>query len=1279
MEIINIKSVVCLFLCGAMSGLSLLNAQTVTVNPAEISGPLTNPLMGFRPDPDMYNNYPYPTLVRHYISWKSIEDAEADTVQKIKDFCDAEWAEYPAANVKVIPRIFIDWDYKDGDEYWPADLTTGDWSSQEFKDRVVRLIGRLGEVWDNDPRVAWVQMGIIGYWGEQESPVGAHQDGWSQRLGDAFTAAFKNKKFLVRNMGAFSDYQVGTYWDSFAHPSQSNVNSSIKSYNAQGRYLTQPIEGEVAYNWGDTSKFGTSPNQTLSDPAKRKYMIDTIRDLHCSALGWIASYSTTDAQAVAGAAEVQKAFGYRFKLTEFSCSARTEPGSNMNVSFKVKNIGSAPFYENWPVAVVLIDPATRQIVWQAILPGTDTSKWAPGGNYDTTSEAYTTPATEHQITASVSVPSALATGEYLVGVSILEWTSRTPGVFFAVPNFFKESQSQPLCRIGIGVDASSHSLTGVAFDDLVTDDARYYTLDPFPIVTVSATDTSAGEPSNNGTFTFTRTGDTSAAMTVHFTVGGGATSGSDYQSLGASVTIAAGLTSATKTVAVIDDTIVESSETVIVTLASGMDYNSLFFNTATVTIADNEFGFVSLLQDSGLDGLLVFEVETAFATQIDAGGKSWTPVTTPSGYSGSGALQALPNTGTLVSLTDLANSPRLDYPVNFTKTGTHYIWLRGVGPSTSDNSVIVGLDGSAASDGNQVATITGDAYGWANQDNDGAVRTINVERVGLSTLNVWMREDGIVVDKLLITANSAYTPSGNGPAESPTANTVALPSPWQTEDIGAVEAVGSASYSSPTWTLTGSGAGINSTDDEFRYVYQNFSGDCSVVARVESLTATDAWAKAGVMIRESTAANSPNIMVCVTAGNGVSLQYRATAGGATTSSFTVAGQTAPKWLKIKRIGSLFTAYRSDDGTIWTQVGTAQTITMVTAATLGLAVTSRTDGTLCTSTLDNVTVSDIPPSAALPIPWQTEDIGAVEAVGSASYSSPNWTLTGSGWDIHGTADEFRYVYQNSSGDCSVVARVGSLTITDAWAKAGVMIRESTAANSPNIMVCLTASNGVSLQYRSKAGGGTTNSITLTGHTAPQWLRINRTANSFAAYRSDDGSSWTPVGTAQAINMATNVTLGLAVTSHNDGTLCTSTQDNVTATVNVSSNFNAWLLGYGLTGSNALDTADPEGDGVVNLKEYALGLNPTLANVNPLKLDQVSLGGNTYLRLSVNRDSTVTNVLIEGLSARTLSDPTAWSSDTVVIEENTDSVFTVRGSVPIETGGDSSFLKFRFTLQ
>jgi regulation of enolase protein 1 (concanavalin A-like superfamily) len=183
-------------------------------------------------------------------------------------------------------------------------------------------------------------------------------------------------------------------------------------------------------------------------------------------------------------------------------------------------------------------------------------------------------------------------------------------------------------------------------------------------------------------------------------------------------------------------------------------------------------------------------------------------------------------------------------------------------------------------------------------------------------------------------------------------------------------------------------------------------------------------------------------------------------------------------------------------------------------------------------------------ATLPPPWQTADIGAVGAIGNASYSGGTFTVTGSGADIWGTADEFRFLYQLASGDCTIVARVTAVGNTDPWAKAGVMVRESLAANSVHAFCLVSAGSGVSFQRRT-ATAGTSASTTTAGIAAPYWVRVVRSGSTFTASVSPDGVSWTTQGSA-SITMATSVYIGLAVSSHLDGTVCTATFNNVTAT-------------------------------------------------------------------------------------------------------------------------------------
>jgi len=182
------------------------------------------------------------------------------------------------------------------------------------------------------------------------------------------------------------------------------------------------------------------------------------------------------------------------------------------------------------------------------------------------------------------------------------------------------------------------------------------------------------------------------------------------------------------------------------------------------------------------------------------------------------------------------------------------------------------------------------------------------------------------------------------------------------------------------------------------------------------------------------------------------------------------------------------------------------------------------------------------AATLPDPWMDQDIGSVGLTGSTSYGNNIYTLKGAGTDIWGSADAFNFAYQPLNGDSSIVARVTSLTNTSGFAKAGVMIRENLDANARHALVTLTPSNGVRFIRRMSTGGGSEVTPGAAVKT-PYWVKLTRTGNTFIAYQSIDGSAWTQIGSAVTINMGTNVYVGLAVTSNNNGVLATATFDNV----------------------------------------------------------------------------------------------------------------------------------------
>ena len=189
-----------------------------------------------------------------------------------------------------------------------------------------------------------------------------------------------------------------------------------------------------------------------------------------------------------------------------------------------------------------------------------------------------------------------------------------------------------------------------------------------------------------------------------------------------------------------------------------------------------------------------------------------------------------------------------------------------------------------------------------------------------------------------------------------------LPAPWVTADVGAVGMAGSASYSSGTFSVSGSGADIEGAADAFRSVYESAGPNTEIRARIVGVPGTDPWAKAGLMFRDSLASNAMSIAVLLTASNGVAFQRRTSPGGGTTST-VVSGVPAPRWLRLVRTGTNnFSGYYSADGTNWTQIGTAISLTMSNSALAGLAVTAHNNALLNTSSFDSVTLNQ-PPTLA----------------------------------------------------------------------------------------------------------------------------------------------------------------------------------------------------------------------------------------------------------------------------------------------------------------------------
>ena len=203
----------------------------------------------------------------------------------------------------------------------------------------------------------------------------------------------------------------------------------------------------------------------------------------------------------------------------------------------------------------------------------------------------------------------------------------------------------------------------------------------------------------------------------------------------------------------------------------------------------------------------------------------------------------------------------------------------------------------------------------------------------------------------------------------------------------------------------------------------------------------------------------------------------------------------------------------------------------------LTVSSMTDQTTYTVTVNNLVdqtahgnvIAANSQASFLASAYASSAIGNPPAPGTQVVSTNGLTITSSGSAIGGTNDQFQFSSKLVTGNFDLMVRLANLSLSDTWAKAGLMARESLAPGGRFAAALATpAINGCFFEWRDPAGTTNQSAGAFPDNYPNTWLRLNRAGNVFSGFASYDGNTWTLLA-SQTLTLSNQLYLGFVVDS------------------------------------------------------------------------------------------------------------------------------------------------------
>ena len=760
------------------------------------------------------------------------------------------------------------------------------------------------------------------------------------------------------------------------------------------------------------------------------------------------------------------------------------------------------------------------------------------------------------------------------------------------------------------------------------------------VVTVSAADADAGEEgTNTGAFVVQRIGPTGADLTVRFALGGSATEGADYLAVGSAVVIPAGQSNAPVAIVPVDDASVEGTESVGLSLAADPAYLLGSAVTAAVLIADNDFA--STVTVFAVDGdaaepgtdhgqfliARTWPTNNALSVTVGWGGTALggtdyaalpATVVIPAGATGvvvdvaplddlltegpetvTAVLQARPDYVPGSPATAAVVIADNDYPPAVTlllpRTNVCYV-PSGVG---------LVLEASVVDDGTPVPP-GATTVQWSRVSGPAAVTFGDPAWTNTTAL---FASNGVYVLQL-----GAY--DGNQSVATTLTVNVGLAAPaggtLTNAGVGTLRTAPAISGTNSAFTIVTDGdnsiySGVSS--DDFAFVYYRIAGNCTVTARVNSITAGSFgdWARAGVMIRESLAPDARSAFAGMDSDFDRVFVTRASPG-ATNVELLTSASTSPQYFRLIRAGTTVTAYRSSNQSSWGLM-TNRVISMSATVYVGIAATSG-DVVPNTSVIDRFGVvgavltnagGNVGPfvyagpdlAAALP--------GAVPLNGAASDDgrpAPPGVLTVRWAKVRG-AQDVAFSAPGATGTTATIAGGGSYRVR-LTADDGAVQTFDDAVILPTAALVRVASSDPAAAEAGPDSGSV--EVTIDGTFESNLvvdLQVGGTATPGADYAALPTQAVLLAGTTGAVLTVAPAGDALAegpetvIVSALPGAGYAVVPPGTAAVTIADTPIDDWRFGWFGTNANgaaAADDADADGDGWTTLAEYGLGGSP-----------------------------------------------------------------------------------------